>query len=210
MRAVKVIPKTFQALSVLVQPRVGNQPESLPWILYDTKTYTSGSTTKLTFFDQVSTDKSISNMEAAGSLPDPQFFEIFGYCLDILQPIGTATTLTASALDNVNKLVLQGRGIWTFNLSNKRYGPFPITALHALGGPTGFLALAGTFAAPNRETVDYANNGIFDGGWWVDGSIVIPPKVGFDITLEWPSPLTLTGTVQLRVSMVGVLHRRVL
>ena len=59
-------------------------------------------------------------------------------------------------------------------------------------------------------TVQYANNGVFDGGWCVDGAITIPPKVGFDITLNWPAAVDLTADVLIRFWMAGVLHRRVL
>lgn len=206
MRSVRIVPKFFDDLVKQVQPPSGRVPEALPWALYSTRSFTA-TTTRLTFFDSVEGDKSLSNMESAGALPDPQFFEIFGWSLDVLSRVTTAAGGVVGAIDDIAQLLMSGRGHYTFNLSNKRYGPFPLSLMHGTGGPTGFGW--GTFTA--EESLQYGNVGIFDGGFWWDGKVTIPPKVGFDVTLEWPAALTLSSDpVRLRVTMLGVLYRRTL
>ena len=208
----KVVPKTKQQLIRLANPEQANQPEVLPWVLYDTQTFTDASTTSLTFFASTNNNKSLSNMESAGQIPDPQFFEVYYFGLDIMRQVTTTAGGVPGAIDDI-QLLLWGdagdgsdSGRWTFNISNKRFGPFPISFLHASGGATGFGW--GTFTA--EESLQFANNGIFDGGFYVGGSIIIPPKVGFDVTLDWGGSVDLTGNLALRMWMAGALHRRVL
>lgn len=205
---VKIVPKTFEQLVALSQPSSGKLPEALLWPLYSTKSYVSGTTTKLVFFDTVESDKTLSNMETAGSLPDPQFYEIHGMGCDILLDGSVSGANTeVGALDDVAKLILTSRSMFTLNISNKQYGPVPLTFAHASGGPTGVAF--GTLTAP--QGVQFANNGIFDGGWPVGGGIVIPPKVGFNVTVEWASAQTLNaGNTFIRMWMIGGLYRRVL
>lgn len=201
-----VRPKTKAQLMAIANPQMANQPEALPWILFDTQTYVDNTTTRLTFFQTTSTDPSITNMETAGQLPDPQFFEIHYFGLDVLRDVTTAAGGTAGAIDDIQKLILTNRMYWAFTISNKKFGYFPATFLHASGGATGFGW--GTFTA--EESIQYGNNGLFDGGYAVDGALVIPPKVGFTIETNWPAAVDITADVKLRFWMAGVLYRRVL
>jgi len=205
--AFKVQPKTKAALLGQANPQSATQPEVFPWVLYDTQSYTSTSTTTLSFFQTVQTDKSLGNMEGAGQLPDPQFFEMYKVGMDVLlRPAAQAGHAATGPIDDIAQLVLSGRGNFIFQISNKNYGPFPLSFLHASGGPTGF----GWATMTAEAQVSYANNGIFDGGFPINGGLVIPPKVGFSIVLNWPAALTLQASVNLRVWMFGALYRRVL
>lgn len=203
---VRVIAKTKAQLDAISQPEFAGQPEALPWVLYDTQTYTSAATTRLTFFQNTNIDPTITNMEAAGQLPDPQYFEIWYMGLDILIDVSTAAT-EAGAVDDVAKLILVGRPTFTLTQSNKAFGPFPGSFLHASGGPTGGIASA--IATPG--SIQFGNNGVFDGGFCVGGSIVLRPKVGWNVSMAWSAAQTLNfGNPLLRFWMSGVLHRRVL
>jgi hypothetical protein len=204
----KVVPKTKAALLAQSNPQSASQPEVFPWVLFDTVSYVSGTTVTLSFFQTVQTDKSLGNMEGGGQLPDPQFFEIYKVGLDVLlRPAAQAGHAATGPVDDIAKLTLSGRGNFIFSISNKNYGPFPLSFLHASGGPTGF----GWATMTAEAQVSYANNGIFDGGYPINGSLVIPPKVGFSIVLNWPAALTLAaGNTNLRVWMYGALYRRVL
>lgn len=207
MPKIRVVPRTKQQLVAMAVPESANQPEALPWYIYDTQTYVSGTTVRLQFFQNVNVNKALSNVEGGGQFPDPQFFEIHYFALDIKQQVQSLGALTAAGpLDDVQQLVLNSGGYFKFEQSNKIYGPFPLTVLHCTGGVTGFGW--GTFVAPQSK--EYANNGVMDGGMCVAGAVVIPPKVNYSITMEWPTALTLTGDTALRMSMFGVLHRRVL
>lgn len=208
MSRFKIVPKTREQLDRLAFPEQSRQPEAVPYVFYDTQLYTSGTTVQLTFFAGTQTDRSLSNMEAAGALPDPQYFEVQFFGCDILCDASLAGASTeVGALDDLQKLLLVSRSRFTFTMSNKTYGPIPLSFLHASGGATG--AMAGTMTAPNM--VQVANNGIFDGGYYVGGSIVIPPKVGFGMVLDFSGAQTLNaGNTYIRLWMHGQLNRRVL
>lgn len=201
-----VVAKRFDELNFAANPVEAGQGEAISHILYDTQTYTSAATTTLTFFSNTQTDKTLSNLQAAGQLADPQWFEIHNLGLDILNDASTAANETGIA-DDIQKIMLVGRPIFTLNLSDKQYGPYPLSFLHTSGGFVG--SITGTAAATNNIAV--GNNGLSDGGWNWRGSVIIPPKVGFFVTVQWAAAQTLAaGNPPLRFWMAGVLQRRVL
>src|SRR5712671_3932176 len=208
MARMRVVARTRPALARAANPQSAKEPEALPWVLYDTQAWTTALTTTQTYFTAVQNDKTLGNMEGPGQLPDPQYFEVHYIGCDFLLPeqFLVAAAATGPITDIIQFLFTQ-RGIFTFNISNKRVGPFPLSFLHASGGATGFLAT-------NSATVgklEYANNGIFDGGFCVGGALLIPPKVAFDITVALAGVPTLTNTpLNVRIWMAGALYRRVL
>ena len=201
-----VAAKPAQLLVAQSDPNAPNQPEAVPWIFYDTQAYVDNTTLTLNFFQVTNVDRSITNMVTAGQLPHPQFFEWYYVGLDVLRAPTTAAGGVVGAIDDIQRLMLTSRPFWTFTMSDKILGPFPLSFMHASGGATGFGW--GTFTA--EESIQYGNNAIFDGGWCLAGAITIPPKVGFGITLNWPAVVDLTADVNLRLWMAGTLHRRVL
>ena len=210
---INVRPKTRAQLMAIANPESANQPEAIPWVLYDTQTYISGTTTQLRFFANTNADQTLSNMESAGQLPDPQWFEVHYVMLTSLATPSASDVIAVGAAGAINDLELllkAGRGTFQLNLSNKNYGPFPLTNLHASGGTTGeFSGGGGTIATV--DIVQLANNGTFDGGWCVGGSIVFPPKVGWNWNVAWAAAQTLAaGNTLLRMELAGVLYRRVL
>jgi hypothetical protein len=184
------------------------QPESIPWVFFDTQLYTSGTTTELTFFQTTSTDRTISNMPTAGALPVPQYFRWYGWGFDVLLNASTAAGGATGAIDDIARLLLTGRGVVTFKLSDKEYGPFPLSFLHQSGGPQGFGW--GTFTA--EESIQYAVSGILGGnaGWDWLGNILIEPQTNFSIDVRWSAAQTLAaGNTRLRMWMQGYLARKV-
>lgn len=194
-------------LAAAANPQLANQPEAIPWILYDTQTYTDNSTTTLSFFSATNTDKTLSNMESSGQLPDPQYMVIHFVTCDFLGTPTTAAGGVAGVLNDTELLLKGGRGTFTFTMSNKNYGPFPLMACHSLGGATGVGY--GTFTA--EESIQQANVGIpGSGGFPFMGALVVPPKVGFGVTLNWSAAQDTTADVRIRIGLAGVLYRRVL
>lgn len=205
-----VVPKTRAQLDALVTPQTtpGGLSEAIPHILYDTQLYTSAATSVLNFFSQQSNDPTITNMATAGTLPDPQYFEIWNLGFDILAP--NTSTIAASqevgAINDIQLLMLVGRPTFTLNLQSKLYGSYPLSALHTSGGAVG----SGWGTTTAEETVQYGNNGVSDGGWNWNGSIIIPPKASFSVQVQWSAAQTLAGGNRyVRFWMAGVLHRRV-
>lgn len=212
MRANKVELYTYQQLDIMSRPGNANQPEALPWVLFDTQTFTSGTTTRLEFFTTLQTNKSLGNLDLAGSLTRGEYFMIHSIGLDILTPVTqTISTSEVGAISDVQELLFGDAttggdaGRFTFNMLSKSIGPFPLSFLHASGGPTGFLNSGNTAASP---VVQYANNGIFDGGFPF-GKVVIAPNTQFSVVLEWGGAITLVADRALRVWMNGTKYRPV-
>ena len=116
-----------------------NEPECIPWGLYDTQSIATGTAGPLVYYQTINSDKTLSNMEGPGQLPDPQFLVVQYVAADMLV-IPAATALAAepntawSDLENVLKKV---RGTFEISMSNKLYGPFPLMMCQGLGGTTG-------------------------------------------------------------------------
>lgn len=205
-----VIPKTRQQLEALVTPQTvaGGPSEAIPHIFYDTQLFTSASTTVLNFFSSQSNDPTITNMSTAGTLPDPQYFEIWNLGFDVLADLTptVAASQEVGILDDIQKIMLVGRPVFTLNLQSKLYGSYPLSFLHTSGGAVG----NGWGTTTAEETVQSGNNGVSDGGWDWRGSIVIPPKASFSVQVAWSAAQTLAGgNPYCRFWMAGVLHRRV-
>lgn len=195
---------TRRQLRAKATPSSGSAPEAIWAQFYDTQTYVDNVTTTLTFFQTTNVDPTITNMQAAGQFPDPQWFSIYDICLDF----NTQNTSDAAAVvgeyNDLSLLLKVGRPIWVLTISDKRYGPYSVRALHAIGGPVGGVD-AGTLAV----AAQWANN-VFSPGWNYHGTIVIPPKTNFNIELRWSAAQDLTGNVPIQLSMFGILSRRTL
>ncbi|MGH7178477.1 MAG: hypothetical protein ACREJC_13950 [Tepidisphaeraceae bacterium] len=203
------MPKTRQQLYALAYPETANQPEAISHILYDSQTFTSASTTTLTFFATQQSDPTLGNLDQAGAFTDPQWMELHNWGLDVLQDGSAVVGVTEVGIaDDIQKLMLVGRPTFTFFMSNKQYGPYPLSFLHTSGGVNATIAAGNTAATGN---VQFANNSYPDGGWNWRGNVIIPPKVGFRVVVTWSAAQTLAaGNPILRLWNAGVLHRRVL
>lgn len=209
----QVIPRTFDQLTDLANPGAGSKSEALAWVLYDTATYPAAGSNRLTFFRQTRATTGLSNLASGGSLTDPDFFEIAYFGLDVLLPLTNVleANIADSSAAEMQNLILVSMPFWRFNISNKDIGPFPASFLHASGGVTGPMVGLDNVAAGGTPTlVSVSNNGLFDGGFCAAQAIIIPPKVGFFVALEWDAGPTVAVDIPLRMWMAGTLHRRVL
>lgn len=212
------VAQNYEALVRAVNPVSANAPESVPWWFYDTQLYTSAATVQQTFFAATQAARDLSNLPTGGALPDPNFFAIHYLNADFMQnaagtpytttaAIGAAVT-NANALNDVGSLLLSGRGRITLTISDKAYGPWPLSVTGGTGAALGFIAIAGLTGAGNAQRSDFGYNAV--GGAFIGGKIIIPPRVGFNVVCDWPAALTLTGNYQVRVTMYGAYYRRVL
>lgn len=195
--------RTLAELQAMAEPQAvqGGQSEAIPAILFDTATYVDNTTTQLTFFTTTRATPQLSNLNGRG-LPTPQYFEAYYAGCDLLQPAGNIDALTdASLVMNGTGTAGQGGPTWQFELANKVTGPYPLAAFHTLGGPQGFTT---------RTGIEYGNFGPSDGGFCLDGAIIIPPNQTFSITLTWPAAVNIAANRDIRIWFAGVLHRRVL
>lgn len=184
-------------------PPSGASPEAIWHQFYDTQKYVDNSTLRLQFFQVTNVDSTLTNMPAAGQLPDPQWLSIYNITLDFLNagPTVDAAAVTGQ-LNDQSLLLMVGRPTWTLTISDKRYGPYSLSALHGTGAPTGAVA-------DGVSVTQYGHNAL-NPGWNYNGTLIIPPKTNFSIEVVWAAAQDLTGDVYMRLSLFGILSRRVL
>ncbi len=204
-------PLTRAALDEMANPTFPNQPEVVPWQLFDTAAIATASAGPFVLFQASNVDKTLSNMEGPGQLPDPQYLIVdYAACDFLIVPVATVIANEPNgAWADLANLQHTCRMTFTLNMSNKRYGPFSITMTASTGGPTGAGYGWGTAAAGNSVALVLSGRP-GTGGFPFCGSVVIPPKIGFDITLNLGVACTLAATRNVRFSLVGPLYRRVL
>ncbi len=207
MLRIQAVAKSAEELRKITNPNDASQPEAIPWVYFDTQSIATGGSGPMSFFAVTAADRTISNLEQAGTIPDPFYFEIEAFNLDFFcHPSANALNTAVGALDDLCSILYDGRATLVFSIAGKEYLRLPATYLHASGGP--MATLAGTMTAPNL--VSFATNGVQDGGFYVGKKIVLPPKQSYQVQLVFGAAVTLSATRQLRLSMAGVLHRRVL
>jgi hypothetical protein len=188
----------------LSTPISGDSPEAIWHQLYDTQDYTSAATTTLTFFANPNADRTLTNMDTGGQLTDPQYLSVYDVTCDFLTQNTSDAASVAGELNDLSLLLLVGRPTWTLTLSDKNYGPYNLTGLHGTGGPVGGISV-GT----NAVAAQWANNALGP-GWNYKGSIIIPPKTSFRVTVNWAAAQTLNATpCKIRLSLFGILSRAV-
>jgi hypothetical protein len=197
--------RTKKQLEELSKPQAvpGGASEAVAWAFHDTQPYLTGVTTNLAFFQAAPLNPQRGNLSPPGALGSPMYFEIYGFYFDVLIPAAAASTPTLDIQQLVfgSGLVNTGAPTFLFTYSSKQYGPWALSLLHGTGGVTGF----GNAAA----ATEYANNSMPDGSFFQDGAICLAPNEPFGATITWPVALALTADIDLRVTMAGVLHRKV-
>jgi len=206
--------KTFAQLRRGVTPLVPGQPEVIPWVWYDTQTYTSGSTTQLDFFTSVQSDKVRGNMEAAGQIPAPMFFDLYHMKVAFHLPPGDTAVAAAMPITGVvNDAHNLSLGSIELVIAQKVYWKGKIYQCPAGGGIHPIFDITGTYTATDGDLFQYATNGLPDirnvNNFF--GMITIPHNQSFFVRCTWSAALTLAnGNTDIAVSLDGYLYRRVL
>ncbi len=183
--------------------------EVIPAVLYSTKTYTSATTTLLTFFDTVQGARpDLTNMQQPNMLPNPESFLLENLRIYTKQRVESddsgappPSVNVASQFDDVIQLVSQG--ILNLKIGNKQYGPWPLWMLPANSFVKGAFA-SGTDALLNYGQVD----GVL---YPLQPNLMIAPLQQFTVTLAWPGgALTLANaTVDIEILFDGKMARAV-
>lgn len=174
---------------------------------YDTQTYPAGGTTApINFFQTTNADLTLSNMQAAGQFPSPQFFQLYAVAFEVLLP--PASAAVPAAWTDLFNIRIGSRGFLVLTISDKDYGRIPLRALHPSGGMSGFGYQVAAVAATATE---WAQGAPLDGGFWHDGAIWFPPNTNFSVRVEFQGVLQpVTNATLIRVVLDGILHRRIL
>lgn len=207
-----VLPRTASDLDALASARAGaNNRESIPVPIYSVKTFTSATTTQLTFFtDADQAAGALTNMRQQGMIPKGDFFALYFLTLDILGLVPGDTDNAADMYYVRNGFTLaDGIPYATLTYGSKPYPPaggWPLAAI----GPSGPL---NTFGAGTLTTAyEVAEGGappLFMGED-ADGmpSLLFTGGTPFSWTLKWPSVVTLTTSpLMLMLTMWGTYYR---
>jgi hypothetical protein len=201
--------KSTATLTSESTPTSGTDLEAVPWDMFDTNTTAFANaavSVNAAFFQVVQADPTLGNMQMPGALPAPQWLEPAALAVDILSVPSTGAALQGALSDHAN-ILKTVRSVFNIKVSQKDYGTFPLMLAHSIGGEIGFIS--STVATSSQQ---YANNGIADGGWWLDGAIIIPSQQNFIVSIFTAAialTLQLTPT-PVRANLWGALHRRVL
>jgi hypothetical protein len=203
-------PKAYATLQALSRPQRADQPEALPWVMFDTAQYASGGSARLTLYSSTAaslTDPTLSNL-ATGLLEIGQFFEFHREFLSFLAPLSLTTTaaVTGSAND-IDILHKAARGTRTLTIGQKTQGPFPIDFFGRPGGSTFAGTSEGTETAPARNILQ-AGETVMNGGFPHGGAFVVPPQQKFTIFLDFNST-AISASMNIRHSILGIFHRRI-
>ena len=200
-----VRPEGYGVIERLSSPQSNTEPETIPWVYYDTQSIPTA-TSRMQFFAQPQNDITLGNIEQGGTVPAGTYFQIWSINFDLLVSASTQGAAgVAPIVDDLANILFGGRGTVQLQIANKNYGPWPLSYCHASGG----LRIDWQFPQAAALTVlNYAQNEGPDGGYWVDGAIILPPNQSFVFSLTW-NGLVLAATRLVRMSMAGVKYRPV-
>lgn len=205
-----ILAQTASQLVAATTPTSGTDLEAVPWDMFDTNLTgfaNAAGPLNVPFFQTVQVDPTLGNMQMPGALPSPQWLEPAAIACDLMAiPSSVVAATAVGALSDIANILKTCTAAFNMKVSQKDYGTFPLMLAHGVGGEMGFGW--GAEVADNQ----YGNNGPADGGWWTDGSIIIPSQQNFIVSIitQQGKTLTLNATVPVRMNMWGVLHRRVL
>lgn len=203
-------PQTAAQLTAATTPTSGTDLEAVPWDLFDTNLTAfanSAGPLNVPFYQTVQTDPTLGNMQMPGALPAPQWLEPAALAFDLMSvPSSSVATTATGALSDLANILKANTAAFNMKVSQKDYGTFPLMLAHSVGGEVGFGWGA------EVSNFEYGNNGPADGGWWMDGAIIIPSQQNFIVSVltKQGATLTLNATTPVRANLWGVLHRRVL
>lgn len=180
--------------------------------LWERKTYTSGSTTSLSFFAAAVSDKSLGFVEKANAVSTPKKFLIKAIGVQIFpgtSPAENTTTLTGkmAAINDVYLLAMS-KSYLRLEIGNKEYLSLgPIAVFNPGFGLSGFAAMHFTqnSAADRVNSAGWAQPGSPDGRdkWLLDPPLFLDSEQNFNLTLNWSAAQTLSANAEIAVYLDG-------
>lgn len=189
------------------------QLEGIRSVLYDFTTYAQAGQTSLDFFQvpsgQSSKTQADTNMETAGSLPNPKHFLVTNIQAYFF-PAGDPSQFGAgAAAENVNDVFDVMKSGWIeFFIGSKNYvqegpiGRFPPRTGMIVSAA---LADASTAAANLQSRIAYANFG--GAPYDLSPPILLAPTQNFKVSMKWPTAVAISAAARIGVVMEGILYR---
>jgi hypothetical protein len=185
--------KTWSQLQQGITPMVPGEGERIPWVWYHRQAYVDNTTTTLTFFNAVGVPTT-TNMQAAGQIPAPMYYDIFH--LGVWFDLGTGAAVYTDLAGLIDSVV-------TLNIAQKDYFQSPTWMLPPGGGTDGQTAIATDQTTSNgwRSLQNRYN-------FW--GDITIPHNQNFFVRMDWAAAVNIAANTDIIVALDGYLYRRVL
>ena len=195
--------------------------EGIRQTLYDYQTYAAAGQTSLSFFQvplgQGGKTIADSNIEVAGSLPQPKHFLVESIEVRFwpgVNPVTLVTTLAASNFAN-DVYTLSKSGSLNFFIGSKTYleeapiGRFPpktkIESDFAVA-----LEFKQAAAADEEQQVTLDQSYMCGRPYFINPATLLIPTQNFKVSLNWPAEVALPSGQDARIGVVldGVLYRQ--
>lgn len=182
--------------------------------LYDYQTYGSAGATSFTFFavpkGQGGKTFADTNMEVAGSLPNPKRFLALGMSIQFFPGVFPSAAPAAAGIDNfVNDVweVFSAEAWLDFFIGSKSYLQAPLNAFPAITRLSGFAAVsdATTAASDLFSRTSYASTS--GTPFALNPPLMLEPTQNFSITLNFPTVVAISADARIGVHLHGVLYR---
>lgn len=190
-----------------------NEVEGIRSSLYDFQSYAQAGQTELQFFQvpQGQSSKSLAdtNMELAGSLPNPKHFLVMNIGIYFFPAGDPAQFGAQAAAENVNDTwdVLKSGYVELFIGSKNYVQEAPIGRFPPRTGMVLSAALSDqTTAGANMQSrIAYANFG--GAPYEVKPPILLMPTQNFKVSIKWPTAVAISAAARIGVVMEGILYR---
>lgn len=191
------------------------QIEAIRQPLYDLQAYPAAGATSLTFFavpnGQSSKTLSDTNMETAGSLPNPKRFLVLGISLQFFP--GTVFPSAAGAAAGIDSFVNDVWEIFSATsylelfIGSKSYIQAPIYLFPPTTRLSGFAGMSDASTAGanlfSRTSYAAASGTPFQ----MNPPVMLEPTQNFKVTLNFPTAVAITNAGRIGVNLHGVLYR---
>lgn len=211
MAGIKSLP-SLEDLQKFSVNRAG-QVEGIKATLYDFQAYAQAGQTSLDFFQvpqgQSSKTLADTNMETAGSLPNPKSFLVQNIQV-YFYPAGDPAQFGAqAAAENINDVFDVMKSGWLeFFIGSKNYiQEGPIGRFPPRTGMIVSAALAdqSTIAANLQSRISYANFG--GAPYDLSPPILLSPTQNFRVSLKWPTAVAVSAAARVGIVMEGIMYR---
>lgn len=202
---INVIPRDYGTLAALASPANSQQPEAIVFSFFDNEDFATNFGT-VNFFQTIQSDPTKGNIQTAGTLSADQYFQLQAITLDwIIAATSQSSSGAPTIVDDLLNIMNGARSIVTMSMAMKTYIQSPIHAFHSSGG----INVAYQLGTPTGSQLgNYAQNWYPDGGYWVGGSQIMPPRQTFTFSV-FGANVTLNATRTGRFTMWGTLYRKV-
>jgi hypothetical protein len=196
-------------------PNLQAQTEAIKWNLYDTLPYAQSGQQQLMFFQspvgQNGRTYADTNMQAAGTLPNPQQFLVTGIELYFFPGQVPSPAVGAPATDEFTNDTYK---FWTapawlqFFIASKPYlQESPLLKFPPPNGLSGWAAIADTttpaVAQQTKSTYATACGECFE----MNPPVLLTTSTNFNINLNWPTLQSLSAAGVVKCNLSGLLYR---